>query len=198
MNGVLKSIVGAGGKTCASLLTDLTIRPDYADEKGKMSCNAPDVMAATRDGEEDYPSMILCKPGLAHGGIDKSTPGGPAPVTCDTIGERVTWKMDTLGAIILHEYTHFGNLVYPSLGQGTGDTMPDDDSLVYGCVNVQSPFVAAFDAASMLADSYAWFATEAFWTAHCNTQYGKSQPHDDKDPNCGDVACSENDSDLDE
>lgn len=67
-------------------------------------------MGATRNGDTDNPTMIICPSGLAHGGINKGynvgeDPPGPSAVTCQTIGDRVTWQMDTLGAVILHEYT---------------------------------------------------------------------------------------------
>lgn len=74
--------------------------------------------------EEDFyehdkdPRIIVCNSGVAHGGVDKkfttvqSTRAGtlelgPEAVTCKSIsedGDRVTWRMDTLGSIILHEY----------------------------------------------------------------------------------------------
>ncbi len=70
-------------------------------------------MAETRDGDDDSkedPTIIFCGPGLAHGDINKGydigqiTPG-PQAVNCEFIGDRVTWKMETLGSVLLHEHT---------------------------------------------------------------------------------------------
>lgn len=71
-------------------------------------------MAATRDGEEDEPTVIICPSGLKHGGIgrdytvgvppDKNPPGPPA-VNCQTLDDRTSWRMDTMGSVLLHEYT---------------------------------------------------------------------------------------------
>jgi hypothetical protein len=95
---------------CSSKLSAITVRADFANEKGKFSCTEPKVMGATRNGDMENPTMILCKSGLAHGGINKGydvgeDPSGPSAVTCHTIGDRAAWRMDTLGAVILHEYT---------------------------------------------------------------------------------------------
>lgn len=53
--------------------------------------------------------MILCKSGLFHGGFNQAFIGNSdKPVeaaTCDSVGEKVTRKIDTLGSVILHEYT---------------------------------------------------------------------------------------------
>jgi hypothetical protein len=95
---------------CSSELSAITVRADFANENGVFSCTSPLIMGATRGGNTDNPTMILCPSGLAHGGINKGydvgeDPPGPSAVTCHTIGDRVTWAMDTLGAVILHEYT---------------------------------------------------------------------------------------------
>jgi hypothetical protein len=92
---------------CSSELSSITVMVDFADAKGEFTCTEPETMGGTRNGDMDDPVMILCKSGLAHGGINKGYDDmkGPSAVTCDTIGDRVTWKMDTLGAVILHEYT---------------------------------------------------------------------------------------------
>ena len=61
--------------------------------------------------------------GFDHGGLGKGYPG-VATVDCDFVkmnNGRVSWRMDTLGSIILHEYTHFGALVVPILAQETAD-----------------------------------------------------------------------------
>ena len=92
---------------CSSELSSITVMVDSADEDGEFTCTERETMGGTRHGDLDNPDMILCESGLAHGGINKGYDDkkGPSAVTCDTIGDRVTWRMDTLGAVILHEYT---------------------------------------------------------------------------------------------
>jgi hypothetical protein len=102
-------ITGGDQANCAEMLARITFRADFVDPDGDMSCADPRSMASTRDGHTDHPTMILCKPGLLHGGINQAFVGNPdepvEAVTCDSIRNRVTWRMDTLGSVILHEYT---------------------------------------------------------------------------------------------
>lgn len=68
--------------------------------------------------------MIICPgAGFGHGGIAKSYPGVSAVdrIYVQVNGGRVSWRMDTLGSIILHEYTHFFALVVPPLAKETDD-----------------------------------------------------------------------------
>ena len=96
---------------CADELARIKIISDFK-EPGKSECKQKRTMAVTLDGDDDEknPSIIVCDTGLKHGGIKKGydvgvEPPGPGAVTCDTIGERTTWRMETLGSILLHEYT---------------------------------------------------------------------------------------------
>lgn len=99
--------------TCSTHLPDFTIRADFVNlDIGKMSCTNSGVMASTRNGGDMAtvpPIMVLCDPALEHGNIGPTVvDGAPAPVTCDTVsaGEgQTTYRMDTLGATILHKYT---------------------------------------------------------------------------------------------
>jgi len=36
-------------------------------------------------------------------------------------GDRVSWRMETMGSILLHEYTHFTALVAPPLAKESDD-----------------------------------------------------------------------------
>jgi hypothetical protein len=74
------------------------------------------------------------------------------------------------------------------LGRETGDT-DQDGGVVYGPLATQD--IALEEFAEKIADSYAWFATEAFWSAECKKTYGRPQEDDDVDPNCGNQACKD-------
>lgn len=78
------------------------------------------------------------------------------------------------------------------LGQQTGDEDPNGYE-IYGPTNTQNIASNAF--AETIADSYAWFANEAFWTVECGGIYGGPQSDDDEDPNCGNQACEDTSTD---
>ena len=117
---VFKNIIGEEDKSpggdeqdpnpCSDELKNIHIVNAFKDKKGKLACGKPNVFAALRDNEEDSPKMIICPAAFKHGGINKQydigfTTPGPGPTNCGTIGDRTSFRMETLGAIILHEYT---------------------------------------------------------------------------------------------
>ncbi len=57
--------------------------------------------------------------------------------------------------------------------------------------------IASTDVAESIADSYSWFANEAFWSKECGRDFGRPQQHDDEDPNCNDTTCKDNASSSD-
>jgi hypothetical protein len=136
-------------------------------------------MAELRDWDTDNPKLVVCaRAGFGHGGIAKGY-SGVKEVECGGLDPRISWKMETLGSILLHEYTHFLKLVSPPLAKETDD------------VAYTPSRTRALDKtkATNNADSYSWFATENLWTLLCHTQYQDPTVEDDKDPNCGGTAC---------
>lgn len=82
--------------------------------------------------------------------------------------------MLTIGGILIHEYTHFQGLVVPPLVSETEDENPNTPGdFIYGPIAVQA--IASQTFAPTIADSYAWFAIESFWSATCATTFGLSQ-----------------------
>jgi hypothetical protein len=162
----------------SDLLGKITVVPDYKDG-GVLACDG-DTMAELRDYMSDSPKLVICDgPGFGHGGIDLGYTGVPR-VGCDTLDPRVSWKMETLGSILLHEYTHYYNLVVPPLSKETDDP-------AYGPNDAR-----AYDKskATNNADSYSWFANEVLWTVLCSTDYGDPANGDDADPYCNDTTCT--------
>ena len=50
----------------------------------------------------DHPVINICPTsGFGHGGIGKD----PHQVNCSTVGDTVSYRMTTLGSLLLHEYT---------------------------------------------------------------------------------------------
>lgn len=89
---------------------------------------------------------------------------------CSDVGYRVSRMMDTVGVILLHEYTHFGILVQPPM---KGD-MLDHAYFYYGSrqLLLKEPKKAKFN-----ADNYATFASELTWSRICKRDF--EAPTDD-------------------
>ena len=104
VHGVFKNIIGGDSVNYAKLLADIVFKPDFLDAEGFKSCTDPIYMGATRDGDSDHPKVITCDSGFKHGSIRKAVRDAPKEVTCKTIGKTTSWRMDTVGSIILHEY----------------------------------------------------------------------------------------------
>ncbi|KAM0719339.1 hypothetical protein Q7P37_005244 [Cladosporium fusiforme] len=141
------------------LLSKMTIVDDFLDDLKLMGCS-PDTQAEMRDEGTDHPSLIVCPPAFKFGGIAQGFPGVPK-VSCGNFDKYVSDKMETLGSILLHEYTHFVQLVSPVLSQGTVDYEYTPEA------------VQKLDGkqARVNADSYSWYATEVMWSTICKTQY---------------------------
>jgi len=164
--------------TGSSKLGDISIVQDYPDAGGDLACDG-ETMAELRDWGTNNPKLVMCGPGFGHGGINKGYNNVPE-INCAYIGDRVNWRMDTMGSILLHEYTHFKNLVSPPLSKET-----DDDE--YGPTGVRG---MNKNKATNNADSYSWFANEALWSVLCTKSYGDPiAPEDDDDPNCDGIVC---------
>jgi len=143
-----------------------------------MACDGR-TMAELRDWETSNPKLIICAgPGFKHGGISDGYDGVDA-VVCDNLDDRVSWKMETLGSILLHEYTHFYNLVVPPLSKETDDP-------AYGPFGTRN--MDKSDATNN-ADSYSWLANENLWTILCNKEFGDATEEDGQDPHCQDDVC---------
>ncbi|ETS79551.1 hypothetical protein PFICI_09404 [Pestalotiopsis fici W106-1] len=152
-----------------SMLGNIEIVKDYQDVNGDYNCD-DGTMALLVDWSTDNPHLILCDLAFTHGGIDKGY-DNVQKIDCDWVDDRVTWKI------------HFEKLVVPPLDL---DVTDEEDG--YGPVNTRK---LDKDKALYNADSYAWYATEAFWTKHCDNDYGEPEDDDDKDPNCNDEACQD-------
>ena len=88
------------GKTGNTLLQN--IRITQRDLFGHCASD-PSIMALLINYDQQYPMLQVCpKAGLGHGKIYR----GPNPVKCEDLGDIVSWRMETLGSIFLHEYTY--------------------------------------------------------------------------------------------
>jgi hypothetical protein len=75
------------------------------------------------------------------------------------------------------------------LGQETTDFL--GKITIYGPIRVQTCALAGSESSQTIADSYSWFANEAYWSVTCGKMFGLAQEDDDLDPNCSNAPCSE-------
>lgn len=88
----------------STVLGQITITKDttFMDEGGDLPCADATTMAQLTFWDTPNPTLVICPTaGLGHGNVEKSS----NPVTCDGLDPRVSFKMETLGSIFLHEYT---------------------------------------------------------------------------------------------
>lgn len=77
------------------------IKVTRSDPDGDCKADAT-LMAQLGSYDTDTPLLEVCpKAGFGHGGIGKD----PHMVKCENLGDTVSWRMETLGSILLHEYT---------------------------------------------------------------------------------------------
>ncbi|KAJ5887384.1 hypothetical protein N7495_007425 [Penicillium taxi] len=143
-----------------TLLSQITVVDEGYPGWGHMSCGKDDDMGEIHLFDTSNPILVVCDYALDRGNIDKGYDDIPA-VTCDNIGDTVGSKMDTLGSTILHEYTHWKDLVVPPLDASTQD-------YAYGAYASQH---LDNKKKIMNAENYNWFATEVFWTAKCDRDF---------------------------
>lgn len=137
---------------------------------GRLTC--PTDLAELRDYDTDKPKVILCPDVFHYGSIKgRNWPGdswpGVPPVSCDTVYPRVSYKMLTLGHILLHEYTHWDSLISSATQTPFGINSIED--IRYGPYKVR--YISEPEALEN-ADSYAWLATEMFWRRECEGDHG--------------------------
>lgn len=81
------------------LLGQITVT--RSDPDGDCAADAA-LMAVLSNYDTGSPLLEVCPvAGFGHGGIGKD----PHKVVCDNLGDTVSWRMETLGSILLHEYT---------------------------------------------------------------------------------------------
>ncbi|KAJ4420470.1 hypothetical protein N0V82_004347 [Gnomoniopsis sp. IMI 355080] len=100
----------------------------------------------------------------------------------------VSYKMNSLGMTLLHEYTHYDAMLQDIFG---GPIIDQEDAngepIGYGPVQVRALDKAL---APFNADSYAYYASEVLWTVLCQHDFADPTAGvDDEDPNCADSPC---------
>ena len=152
-------------------------------------------LAYTNDGDTEKPYIVLCPNAFKKKAVT-SLKGAENPadnpndaahyIQCldfEADGGHVSYKMNSLGATLLHEYTHDDNLVKSIFSASIIDQTDG-----YGPVNVYNKLDKGL--AKLNADSYIYYASEVLWSELCgNTFQAPRALIDDSDPDCGGSTC---------
>jgi hypothetical protein len=167
---VFKQIVGPeNSRDGNSLLADISVVKD-SEVDGELSC-VKKANSELLDYHKDKPELVICQPSFESSAIGGRGSWDVPVATCRLCYPRISTRMWTIGAVMLHEYTHWYKLMSPVMRpafdvKGTKDR-------VYGCFNTRlaNGLITAEKARSN-ADSYMWLATEIWWTQACVKSYG--------------------------
>ncbi|KAK3203665.1 hypothetical protein GRF29_106g255553 [Pseudopithomyces chartarum] len=141
-------------------------------------------------------AIVLCPRAFNKKGvtaIEGQDPQGPGSenhyLTCDAIGDNVSFRMNSLGMTLLHEYTHYNRMLESIFNAPIIDQEDaSGNDIGYGPVQVRTLDKAL---AKLNADSYAYFASEALWSVLCQKDYGDPvSGQDDNDPDCDNTSCT--------
>ena len=161
------------------------------------------VLSYLNDNDANNPFLVLCPNAFqkkAVTALNGADPEGDTThyITCDELlsgGDftgtgAMSYKMNSLGQTLFHEYTHYDamlNFIYgaPIIDQDDADGNP----IGYGPVQVRSLDKAL---SPLNADSYAYYAAEVLWTTLCQADFADPVAgRDDADPSCNDEPCEE-------
>ncbi|KAL8626818.1 hypothetical protein Q9189_007481 [Teloschistes chrysophthalmus] len=160
--------------------TLLSMRGPSTDSPVIVLCPPPDVFkkkAYTRlkddtgDPETQPDRYLRCQDVTANNGA----------------GYHVSYRMETLGALFLHEYMHYHRLTYPVYGRSILDQQLNDGDEAYGPVAVYDN-LNKNTLARVNADSYVYYAMHLFWSEVCGGGVKFAAPRrdvDDIDVDCG-------------
>ena len=127
--------------------------------------NISGALAYLSNRNSKWPILGVCPLAFEHAPISDLVKDQVAEDrTCAYFGDYVSTKMDNLATTFLHEYIHFTALVSPPLifgipGHAQSGTGP------YKAQHINK-WTALFN-----PESYAWYATEVFWTIYCEKQF---------------------------
>ncbi|KAL8664179.1 MAG: hypothetical protein Q9202_003257 [Teloschistes flavicans] len=148
-----------------------------------------------RGAASDAPVMILCPPNVfkkkAYTRLKGDT-GDPETnpdryLRCQeiTANGHVSYHMESLGALFLHEYLHYDSLVKQVYGRPILDQQLPNGDDAYGPVAVYDNLNKK-TLARVNADSYAFYAMHLFWKEVCGVDFEPPRVGvDDIDVDCG-------------
>ncbi|KAL8849345.1 MAG: hypothetical protein Q9221_005696 [Calogaya cf. arnoldii] len=147
------------------------------------------------DIDDRNPLMVLCDNAIKKKAVTPlkgAKAGDPKWYTsCKTLKKNghVSYLINTLGATILQEYTHFNGPVEAVFGD-TIDDQTDAKGYSIGYRPVQVYDKLDKSLAPFNADSYTYYAIQNLWSILCAYDFKAPRPgKDDADPDCDGEAC---------
>ncbi|KAI4195838.1 MAG: hypothetical protein LQ350_006952 [Teloschistes chrysophthalmus] len=141
----------------------------------------------------DAPKVVLCPVAFHKKAFTllNGVPGNPEDLPehyqrCQEVigggdGGHVSYRIVTLGAILLHEYMHLDYLLDDIYGKPIIDEIGDNGRTMYGSHGVyDSPSIKTH--ARTNADSYTFYALNVFWDEVCQFEFSAPRPGDSTDP----------------
>ncbi|KAF1352619.1 hypothetical protein BDV97DRAFT_271295, partial [Delphinella strobiligena] len=176
-----------------NLLDNIFLQNEDPDGK----CDDRTLAASYLEGDD--PFIVTC-PSLFDKKAVTSLNGADATdepyITCDELLSSdgstgtgaVSYKMNSLGMTLLHEYTHYDAMLETIFGAPIIDQADaNGEPIGYGPVQVRAldKGLAPFN-----ADSYAYYASEVLWSVLCGADFtDPTAGVDDADPNCSSSPC---------
>lgn len=138
----------------------------------QLACSKKGRAAELRGHDRIKAEMIICPIAFKF----------PRLVTnrCEKLGNKISYRMVSLGMVLLHEYTHWNRLVTGALPKYTED-------LAYAPKFLKEKDGSKLERslAKGNADSFAWLLTEVYWGQKCQRNFtGPELPAtvDESDP----------------
>ncbi|KAI4271154.1 MAG: hypothetical protein LQ337_006209 [Flavoplaca oasis] len=176
------------------MLSDLTLT---TQEEPDEECDV-DTLAYLYPPSGEQARITLC-PNFFKKKAFTMVKGAPNPdddpdhyVRCEELRAdgHVSYHMETMGAVLLHEYTHFNRITKSIFSKRILDQESSDGKLAYGAYRVYNELNKNL-LSRVNADSYTYYAMELFWTEFCNFQFlAPRKGIDDDDSACGGSVCS--------
>lgn len=176
-----------GNDLLSNILVQITDTEDKCDSQ---------TLAYTNDGDTEEPYIVLCPSAFKKKAVNPLN-GAPNPstnpadadyyLTCqDTVANsdgHVSYRMNSLGATLLHEYMHYDTLIYDIFSESIID-QPGG----YGPGGVYNNLEK--NLAKLNAASYVYYASEVLWSTRCGASFEAPRPGvDEDDPDCEETIC---------
>jgi hypothetical protein len=164
-------------------LTPDGVDPDTAssgdvssEDEGGLSC-VHSTQSELRKYKTAAPELIICPKAFDKGTLGDNPWANVPKVKCDSCYPRISYKMETLGHTLLHEYTHWQTLMAPVVWPFHIRAAVDMDNSGnrekgYGPWETTELRKEDKDSARKNADNYAWLATEVYWAQECIPKHG--------------------------
>lgn len=158
-----------------NVLEQIIVQKDFPDANDRISCDTPTKQSELRQhfdnrGNSNPPDLVLCDYAFKTQSISALK---ASKDICDRYFQHpANINVQSLGEILIHEYTHCRVLVEKYLG-GESPWVKDH---IYTCQGAQSMKVYDSTLLRWNADNYSCFAVEFYWSMQCGKKLVRALP----------------------